>query len=259
MGRQAYRRLNGAPVFLAPTEKVLRSPKAEDDVYGICPPGCVVQLLPGPERRLFWKPGRGRLHPRGSVCGGIRKTGKFLMFTCGSVGVCVWGHKTPVWGRVTFPTWRLTAFCPESQETCGRGREGNYHLSHTCSQATSHSSVTSLDGLGVLQAALFPAGYLSPRGNRLLCRQGARGPGSEGPESHRDPVGPGGKAPCQNGQPGAGGTALCWEAVPAHASWTQSRAGVRMHRAQQDLDPHGLTSSPVSANFGHDSHACPLL
>lgn len=78
-------------IFLAPTEKVLWSPKAEDDVYGVCPSGCLVQLLPGPEWRLFWKPGRRRLRPWGSFCGGTRKAGKFLVFSWG-----VYKHKTPM-------------------------------------------------------------------------------------------------------------------------------------------------------------------
>lgn len=43
---------------LTTTEKILWPPKAEDDVYGICPAGCVEQLLPGPEWRLLWKLGR---------------------------------------------------------------------------------------------------------------------------------------------------------------------------------------------------------
>lgn len=83
-------------VLLAATEKVLWPPKAEDDVHGICPAGCLDQLLQGPEWRLLWKPGRRRLHPRGSFCGGIRKAGKFLVFTCGSVGVGVCERETPM-------------------------------------------------------------------------------------------------------------------------------------------------------------------
>lgn len=81
---------------LTTTEKILWPPKAEDDVYGICPAGCVEQLFPGPESRRHWKSGRRRLHPRGSFCGGIRKTGKCLVFTCGSVGVHVCESNNPV-------------------------------------------------------------------------------------------------------------------------------------------------------------------
>lgn len=83
-------------VLLAATENVLRPPKAEDDVHGICPAGCLEQLLPGPERRLLWEPGRRRLHPRGCFCTGIRKAGKSLVFTCGPVVVSVCEHETPV-------------------------------------------------------------------------------------------------------------------------------------------------------------------
>lgn len=88
LGKAGIQASQRGSVFLGPAEKVLRSPETEDDVYGVCPSGCLVQLLPGPERRLFWKPGRRRLHPWGSFCGGIRKAGKLLLFTYGSVGVC---------------------------------------------------------------------------------------------------------------------------------------------------------------------------
>lgn len=119
-------------VLLTPTEKILWSPKAEDDVYGICPAGCLEQLLPGPKRRLLWKPGRRRLYPRGSFCHGIRKAGKSLVFTCESAGVGVCECVTPVWAD--FPYLESPSLPSKKPGNMGKGERGKPSLSPVSSQ-----------------------------------------------------------------------------------------------------------------------------